>query len=83
MKVSWQVTGVRHDVFAEANRVPVEQLKSAKEMGKYLHPQAFGYTETSGMFYAEKSKLEAGLQARRKNSETRVKVQELRDDLQK
>ena len=83
MKVSWQVTGVRHDAFAEANRVPVEELKSAKEIGKYLHPKALGYSEASGMFYAEQSKLEAGLQARRKNSEIRVKVQELRDELQK
>jgi len=42
VKVSWQVTGIRQDAFANANRVPVEEDKSAEERGKYLHPQAFG-----------------------------------------
>jgi trimeric autotransporter adhesin len=26
-KVSWQVTGIRHDAFANENRIPVEQIK--------------------------------------------------------
>ena len=82
MKVSWQVTGIRHDAFAEANRIPVEELKPVEEIGKYLHPQALGYAEASGMFYAEKYKMETELQARRKNAETRVKVQEQMDKLQ-
>jgi hypothetical protein len=42
LKVSWQVTGVRHDAFAEANRIPVEVDKPADERGTYLHPEAFG-----------------------------------------
>ena len=41
-RVSWQVTGTRHDAFANANRIPVEVVKSAVERGKYLHPAAFG-----------------------------------------
>jgi len=41
-KVSWQVTGVRHDVWANAHRIPVEQPKPEKERGKYLHPELFG-----------------------------------------
>ncbi len=40
--VSWQVTGIRHDPFAEAYRIPVEQNKSAEERGTYLHPEARG-----------------------------------------
>ena len=31
LKVSWQVTGIRHDTWARANRIPVEQAKSATE----------------------------------------------------
>jgi hypothetical protein len=46
LKVSWQVTGVRHDAFAEANRIPVEVDKPADERGTYLHPTAFGQPET-------------------------------------
>jgi trimeric autotransporter adhesin len=42
VEVSWQVTGVRHDAWADANRIPVEQLKSSKERGLYLHPELFG-----------------------------------------
>jgi hypothetical protein len=41
-KVSWQVTGTRHDAYADAHRIPVEEAKSAKERGLYLHPELFG-----------------------------------------
>lgn len=33
LKVSWQLTGIRHDAFAKANPVVVEQSKSARERG--------------------------------------------------
>jgi trimeric autotransporter adhesin len=42
VKVSWQVTGVRHDAWADANRIPNEEKKPASEQGKYLHPELFG-----------------------------------------
>jgi hypothetical protein len=42
VKVSWQVTGIRHDPFAEANRIPVEEDKPDAERGLYLHAEAFG-----------------------------------------
>jgi trimeric autotransporter adhesin len=42
VKVSWQVTGVRHDVWANAHRIPVEQLKPDGDRGLYLHPELFG-----------------------------------------
>ena len=45
VKVSWQVTGVRQDAYAEANRIQVEEDKSASERGHYLHPELFGATE--------------------------------------
>jgi hypothetical protein len=41
-KVSWEVTGVRHDAYAKHNRVQVEVDKPAAERGTYLHPEAFG-----------------------------------------
>jgi len=49
MKVSWQVTGVRHDAFAEANRIQVEVDKPADQRGEYLHPVAFGLGEEMGV----------------------------------
>ena len=41
-KVSWQVTGIRHDAYANANRIPVTEDKPPSEQGRYLHPEAFG-----------------------------------------
>lgn len=41
-KVSWQVTGVRHDAWAEAHRIPTEENKVGAERGKYIHPELFG-----------------------------------------
>ncbi len=42
MKVSWQVTGIRKDRWAEANRIQVEVEKRPEERGKYLHPDVYG-----------------------------------------
>ena len=41
-KVSWQVTGIRHDPYADANRIPVTEDKPTAEQGHYLHPEAYG-----------------------------------------
>lgn len=57
-KVSWQVTGVRHDKFAEANRIPVEEDKKAEEKGLYIHPEAFGLEEVKGIDYQTRAKDE-------------------------
>lgn len=40
MKVSWMVTGIRQDAFANANRIQVEEDKKGIEVGTYLHPEA-------------------------------------------
>jgi hypothetical protein len=42
VKVSWQVTGVRQDPYANAHRIPVEEDKPADERGYYLHPELYG-----------------------------------------
>jgi hypothetical protein len=39
-KVSWQVTGVRHDAYANAHRIQVEEDKPAAARGSYIHPEA-------------------------------------------
>jgi trimeric autotransporter adhesin len=45
INVSWQVTGIRHDAYADAYRIPVEEEKSKQEQGHYLHPELFGVSE--------------------------------------
>jgi len=51
MRASWQVTGIRQDPYAEANRIPVEQEKPPEEQGTYLHPEPYGMPETKGVAY--------------------------------
>ncbi len=49
VEVSWQVTGIRRDPFANANRIPVEVDKRPDERGLYLHPEAWGQAEERGV----------------------------------
>ncbi len=55
VEVSWQITGIRHDPFANSNRIPVEEMKSAEERGKYLHPNVYGMPVTMGTEYNEEN----------------------------
>ncbi len=41
MKVSWQVTGIRKDPWANAHRVQVEEDKPDKERDYYIHPDLY------------------------------------------
>ena len=41
MRVSWQVTGIRQDVWAKAHPIQVEQEKSTDERGCFLHPELY------------------------------------------
>jgi hypothetical protein len=60
-KVSWQVTGIRQDAYANANRIPVEEVKPPAEQGFYLHPELYGQPDSrrvgSGQYagHAQKS----------------------------
>ncbi|MGO9087673.1 MAG: hypothetical protein ACLQBK_20860 [Candidatus Sulfotelmatobacter sp.] len=45
VEVSWQVTGIRHDAYAEVYRIPTEENKTPQEQGHYLHPELFGGSE--------------------------------------
>jgi hypothetical protein len=52
VKVSWQVTGIRRDAYANAHRIPVEEDKPQAERGYYLHPEEFGQPEELGIEWA-------------------------------
>ena len=51
VKVSWQVTGVRHDAYANQNRIPNTVEKDAKNKGTYVHPKAFNKPVSMGENY--------------------------------
>jgi hypothetical protein len=42
MRVSWQITGIRHDPAADLNRIEVELPKAERHRGLYLVPEAYG-----------------------------------------
>ena len=49
MKVSWQVTGIRKDLWANAHRVQVEEDKPDKERGYYIYPDLYGQPAENGL----------------------------------
>jgi len=53
-QVSWQVTGIRQDAYANAHRIPVEETKPETERGYYLHPDAFGQPPEKAIEYAQR-----------------------------
>jgi hypothetical protein len=61
MKVSWQVTGIRKDPWANAHRVQIEEDKPEKERGYYIYPDLYGQPEENGisrLLFPEKEKQE-------------------------
>ncbi|RKX29317.1 MAG: hypothetical protein DRP71_16425, partial [Verrucomicrobia bacterium] len=49
VKVSWQVTGIRHDPWADAHRIPVVEDKPAEEQGTYLVPDVYDQPESMSL----------------------------------
>ncbi len=49
VEVSWQVTGVRNDKFAQANPVIPETEKAPEDKGKYLNPELYGQSAADGI----------------------------------
>ena len=42
VKVSWQVTGIRHDPYANEHRIPNSIDKAPEDKGTYLYPEVYG-----------------------------------------
>jgi hypothetical protein len=55
VKVSWQVTGIRKDPWAEAHRITPEVEKEPENKGKYLTPTVYGKSRMEGIGYWEES----------------------------
>jgi hypothetical protein len=56
-KVSWQVTGVRHDPYALAHPIKVIVPKVGKERGTYLHPELYGQPQSRSLVSATQPRL--------------------------
>ncbi len=57
VKVSWQVTGIRHDPYAAAHPIVVEEPKPATERGTYLSPELYGQPESASLGAAHQKAL--------------------------
>jgi len=57
MEISWQVTGIRKDVYAKQNPVLPEIQKEDNEKGKYLHPKLYNMPESMGIGYEDNQKM--------------------------
>jgi hypothetical protein len=73
-RVSWLVTGIRHDPYAEAHRIPVEEVKPAREQGRYRHPELYGMPVSAGVLYDERmaTATARGTASARRDVETEV-----------
>ena len=60
-RVSWQLTGIRHDAWAEANRIAVELDKPEAERGRYLHPREHGQAAERGIGHAVRERALAAV----------------------
>ncbi|HEQ98758.1 MAG TPA: hypothetical protein ENO22_05390 [candidate division Zixibacteria bacterium] len=49
MRVSWQVTGIRADAYANSHRAQVETDKPSEEQGYYRHPEEYGLSPEMGI----------------------------------
>ncbi len=56
VKVSWQVTGIRNDKYAQSHRVVAEVPKEPQFVGYYLHAAEWGKPETKSIDYLTKPK---------------------------
>jgi len=65
MKVSWTVTGIRQDAWANAHRIPVEVEKPTNERGSYIHPELYGAPQEKSVEWARHPKMMKQLQADR------------------
>ncbi len=49
VEISWQVSGIRNDVWAKANPIIVESWKEKENQGKYLNPEVYGKQRVNTM----------------------------------
>jgi hypothetical protein len=52
LRVSWQITGIRQDAWANAHRIPVEEEKEDRLKGFYIHPELYGQSEEKQIEWA-------------------------------
>jgi hypothetical protein len=57
VKVSWQVTGIRQDAWANAHRIPVEEEKTGVTRDHYLNPELYNQPPEKSVDWAERPEM--------------------------
>jgi hypothetical protein len=57
IRVSWQLTGLRKDAWAQAHPLRVEEDKSADQRGDYRHPEMLGEGPNASILWAVNPEL--------------------------
>ena len=77
-RASWQVTGIRKDAWANANRIQVEEDKPDKERGYYLYPELYGQPEEKSisrmLFSKEQEVVKQELLPPKKRNENKLNL---------
>jgi hypothetical protein len=76
VEVSWQVTGIRRDAYANKHRIPVEEMKPERERGYYLHPQVFDQPEEKSVEWARDPEMMKQIKNQRQEAEMRRREKE-------
>ena len=66
MRVSWQVTGIRQDPYANKRRIIVEEEKPELERNHYLHPDLYNQPEEKSVDWARNPRLMQQMKEQRK-----------------
>jgi hypothetical protein len=81
VKVSWQITAVRQDAFAKAHPMVVEQAKSERERGFYIHPELYGQPEERQTEWARHPEMMQRLKTHREAMRPGARAVEKKDGL--
>jgi hypothetical protein len=66
MRVSWQLTGIRQDPYANKRRIIVEEEKPEIERNHYLHPDLYNQPEEKSIYWARNPRLMQQMKEQRK-----------------
>lgn len=75
VEVSWQVTGIRHDAYANRHRILVEEEKAESDRGFYLHPESFNQPEERGVEWARQPETMQQLKRQREHPQQQIRKQ--------
>ena len=83
VKLSWQVTAVRNDKYAQQHRVVAEQEKNASEKGKYLHPELYDRSVNDRLYPKVSNNSAKLVEMKKEANHTRLKSVENKPSTEK